>query len=76
MGTENNEDMDKKEQHLQDIPMSKFQILKNVVAVSFGFLFLFTSFQSLTNLQSTLNKDEGIGTGGLSIIYGTLDIYN
>jgi hypothetical protein len=74
METENNEDMDKKEQHLQDIPMSKFQILKNVVAVSFGFLFLFTSFQSLTNLQSTLNKDEGIGTGGLSIIYGTLVI--
>jgi hypothetical protein len=36
MGTENNEDMDKKAQHLQDIPMSKFQILKNVVAVSFG----------------------------------------
>lgn len=74
MGTENNEDMDKKAQHLQDIPMSKFQILKNVVAVSFGFLFLFTSFQSLTNLQSTLNKDEGIGTGGLSIIYGALVI--
>lgn len=72
MGTENNEDMDKKAQHLQDIPMSKFQILKNVVAVSFGFLFLFTSFQSLTNLQSTLNKDEGIGTGGLSIVYGAL----
>lgn len=72
MGTENNEDMDKKAEHLQDIPMSKFQILKNVVAVSFGFVFLFTSFQSLTNLQSTLNKDEGIGTGGLSIVYGAL----
>lgn len=57
---------------VDDIPLTKCQILRNVVAVSFGFLFLFTSFQSLTNLQSTLNKEEGLGTGGLSIIYGAL----
>ncbi|XP_060063155.1 protein unc-93 homolog A-like [Ylistrum balloti] len=54
--------------------MDKRTILKNVVVVSFGFLFLFTSFQSLSNLQSSLNKEDGLGTGGLAIIYGALVI--
>lgn len=52
--------------------MAKRTILKNIVIVSFGFLFLFTSFQSLSNLQSSLNKEDGLGTGGLSIVYGAL----
>ncbi|CAC5397843.1 Protein unc-93 homolog A [Mytilus coruscus] len=52
-------------------PIGKTKILKNVL-VSIGFMFLFTSFQSLSNLQSTLNKDEGLGTGGLSVVYGAL----
>ncbi|XP_069113521.1 protein unc-93 homolog A-like isoform X2 [Argopecten irradians] len=56
----------------EDNQMSKKTILKNVVVVSFGFLFLFTSFQSLSNLQSSLNKEDGLGTGGLSIVYGAL----
>ena len=55
----------------QDFPMTRFQILKNVVIVSIGFVFLFTSFQSLGNLQSSLNKG-GLGTGSLSVIYGAL----
>ncbi|XP_052248265.1 protein unc-93 homolog A-like isoform X2 [Dreissena polymorpha] len=54
------------------LPMSKLRIMKNVFVVSFGFLCLFTSFQSLSNLQSSLNKEEGLGVGGLSIIYGAL----
>ncbi|XP_071173793.1 protein unc-93 homolog A-like isoform X1 [Mytilus edulis] len=53
-------------------PMGTKTILKNVLVVSVGFMFLFTSFQSLSNLQSTLNKEEGLGTGGLSIVYGAL----
>lgn len=57
-----------------DGKMTKFQILKNLVVVSVGFMFLFTSFQSLTNLQSSLNKEDGLGTGGLSIVYGALII--
>ena len=40
--------------------------------ISFGFLFLFTAFQSLQNLQSSLNKDEGLGLASLSVIYGGL----
>ncbi|KAL5021970.1 hypothetical protein ScPMuIL_001125 [Solemya velum] len=53
-------------------PMTKFQILRNVCIVSFGFLLLFTSFGSLSNLQSSLNREDGLGTGGLAIIYGAL----
>ncbi|XP_050399300.1 protein unc-93 homolog A [Patella vulgata] len=52
--------------------MSKFQILKNLFVVSFGFVFLFTAFQSMANLQSSLNKEEGVGTASLSTLYGAL----
>ena len=54
--------------------MTKFQIIKNILVVSFAFLFLFTAFQSLSNLQSSLNREKGLGTVGLSIIYGSLVI--
>lgn len=50
----------------------KRKITKNVFIISFGFLFLFTAFQSLQNLQSSLNKDEGLGLVSLSVIYGAL----
>jgi len=56
------------------IPMTEFQILKNVGVIGLTFMCLFTAFQSLQNLQSTLNKDEGLGTGGLAIVYGSLVI--
>ena len=52
--------------------MTKFQILKNLIVVSIGFLFLFTSFQSLSNLQSSLNREDGLGTTGLAVVYGAL----
>ena len=50
----------------------KRKITKNVFVISFGFLFLFTSFQSLQNLQSSLNKDEGLGLASLCVIYAAL----
>ncbi|XP_052817426.1 protein unc-93 homolog A-like isoform X2 [Mya arenaria] len=53
----------------QEYPMTRLQIIKNLLVVSFGFLFLFTSFQSLANLQSSLNREEGLGTWGLATIY-------
>ena len=54
--------------------MSKGRIIKNLLVVSLGFLCLFTSFQSLSNLQSSLNKEDGLGVGGLATIYGALVI--
>lgn len=65
---------EKKEKIKDDVPFTKFQILRNVFIISCGFLLIFIPFQSITNLQSTLNKEEGLGTGGLAIIYGALII--
>ena len=55
-----------------DINAEKRHIIKNLLVVSFGFLFLFTAFQSLSNLQSSLNKVDGLGVVALSVIYGAL----
>lgn len=55
-----------------DIPMTKRQILKNVLVLSFGFMFLFTAFQSMANLQTSLNKEDGVGAWSLSAIYAAL----
>lgn len=49
--------------------MPKTTIIKNLLIVSIAFFFLFTAFQSLQNLQSSLNKEEGLGTVSLSVIY-------
>ena len=50
----------------------KRHITKNVLVVSFGFLFLFTAFQSLQNLQSSLNQEKGLGLASLCVIYAAL----
>lgn len=56
----------------EEIKREKFKIMKNMLIVSFGFLFLFTAFQSLQNLQSSLNPDKGLGLASLSVIYAAL----
>lgn len=58
--------------YAEPVKMSNMRIIKNLVIISLGFLCLFTSFSSLSNLQSSLNKEEGLGVGGLAIIYGAL----
>ena len=57
-----------------EFSMTKCQIIKNILVVSVAFLFLFTAFQSLSNLQSSLNREEGLGTVGLCVVYGALVI--
>jgi MFS family permease len=52
--------------------MDKMTILKNVFVVSLGFTFLFTAFNSMSNLQTSLNKEEGVGAISLTTIYVTL----
>lgn len=51
---------------------SRRSLLKNVLVVSFGFLLLFTAFQSIQNLQSSINSDQGLGTSSLATIYAAL----
>ncbi|CAG5123752.1 unnamed protein product [Candidula unifasciata] len=52
--------------------MDKRTILKNVFVVSLGFTFLFTAFNSMANLQTSLNKEEGVGAWSMSTIYVSL----
>jgi hypothetical protein len=58
--------------YAEPVKMSQGRIIKNLVVISLGFLCLFTSFSSLSNLQSSLNKEEGLGVGGLAVIYAAL----
>ncbi|XP_036359536.1 protein unc-93 homolog A-like [Octopus sinensis] len=53
-------------------PISKLRIIKNALVLSFGFLFLFTSFQALMNLQSTLNQEADVGLISTAVIYAAL----
>lgn len=47
-------------------------IKKNLFILGLAWVFLFTAFQSMANLQSSLNSENGLGTKSLSIIYITL----
>lgn len=51
---------------------SKYKIYKNLIIISFAWVLLFTAFQSMANLQSSLNNDQDLGTKSLSTIYFTL----
>ncbi|XP_038050547.1 protein unc-93 homolog A-like [Patiria miniata] len=48
------------------------RIYKNLLIICLAFLFLFTAFQALSNLQSSINCDAGLGLASLSTIYATL----
>jgi len=50
----------------------KQKILKNLLVICIAFLLNFISFGGTSSLQSSLNDDEGLGTGSLAIIYGAL----
>ncbi|GIY05250.1 protein unc-93 homolog A [Caerostris extrusa] len=54
--------------------MSRIRILKNLIILCLGFFLLFTSYQSLANLQSTLNIEGDIGIVSQSVIYVSLII--
>lgn len=48
----------------------KNAILKNIIIISIAFTFLFTSYNSMANLQSSINDVDG--TAALSTLYGAL----
>ncbi|XP_064472636.1 protein unc-93 homolog A-like [Ornithodoros turicata] len=56
-------------------PLSaKKQVLRNLVVLSLSFLLLFTAYQSLQNLQSSINAEGGLGTASLAAVYLALVI--
>ena len=54
------------------LKQQKRLIIKNVLIIGFSWILLFTAFQSISSLQSSLNPDGGLGTYSLSTIYVTL----
>ena len=46
--------------------------MKNLIIICIAFLFNFISFGGASSLQSSLNDDQGLGTGSLAIIYASL----
>ena len=49
--------------------MNKCQIVKNFVVLSCGWVCLFTAFNAITNLQTSLNREGGVGVDSLATIY-------
>ncbi|GFY37190.1 protein unc-93 homolog A [Trichonephila inaurata madagascariensis] len=48
---------------------TKFRILKNLVVISSTFLMVFTAYDGLSMLQSTMNKEGNIGTISQAVVY-------
>lgn len=46
--------------------------IRNTYIVSFSFLFVFTAYMAIQNLQSSLNQDAGLGVTSLSCLYGSI----
>jgi hypothetical protein len=68
-----------KEKHLEAAqnpmnygPGESRRIMKNVIVISFGFLSLFTAFQSMASLQSSINSVDGLGPISLASLYAGL----
>ncbi|KAI9554119.1 hypothetical protein GHT06_019391 [Daphnia sinensis] len=55
-----------------EIKQEKMRIWKNVAVISLSFMCLFTAFNSVGNLQSSINADAGLGTTASATIYVAL----
>ena len=54
------------------IKQEKCRIIKNVIVVSVAFMLQFTAFKSMSVLQSSINKVDGLGTWSNTTIYAAL----
>ncbi|GFS30686.1 protein unc-93 homolog A [Nephila pilipes] len=64
METENNKL--RKKEHLN---FSRLRIIKNLTVISSSFVLLFTAYDGLSMLQSTMNKRQGVGTVSQAVVY-------
>jgi hypothetical protein len=51
--------------------LNKRGCYKNLIMLSLAFFFLFCGFNSLANLQSSLNSEAGLGTVSLCVVYAS-----
>jgi hypothetical protein len=52
----------------------KRRILKNILLISVSWLCLFTAFQGLQRLQSSLHRTDGMGVVTMSVLYAALAV--
>lgn len=57
-------------------PKEAYRIWKNVLVIGFAFMIHFTAFWGTSNLQSSINADDALGTFTLAAIYGSLILSN
>lgn len=57
-------------------PKETWRIWKNVLVLGFAFMIHFTAFWGASNLQSSVNADESLGTFTLAAIYASLLLSN
>lgn len=60
--------------YVNDECHSMYFIWKDVLIISLGFLCNFIAFNGLSNVQSSLNSNEGLGSASLGVIYAALII--
>ncbi|XP_032691668.1 UNC93-like protein isoform X2 [Odontomachus brunneus] len=53
-------------------PSERWRIMRNILTISCAFMVNFTAFMGASNLQSSINADQSLGTFTLSAIYGSL----
>lgn len=58
----------------RDLKRVKFIVYKNIFVIGSAWVFLFTAYTSISNLQSSLNSSGGLGTASLSTLYVALII--
>ncbi|XP_076643712.1 UNC93-like protein [Halictus rubicundus] len=57
-------------------PSERWRITRNVLVIGIAFMVNFTAFMGATNLQSSINADQSLGTFTLASIYGSLIFSN
>ena len=58
----------------RDLKKVRLIVYKNVFVIGLAWIFLFTAYTSIANLQSSLNSEGGLGTASLSTLYVALII--
>ncbi|XP_015605265.1 UNC93-like protein [Cephus cinctus] len=57
-------------------PTERWRIMKNILIIGFAFMIHFTAFFGASNLQSSINADNSLGTFTLASIYSSLIFSN
>ncbi|XP_076639930.1 UNC93-like protein [Colletes latitarsis] len=57
-------------------PSERWRIWRNILVIGLAFMVNFTAFMGATNLQSSINADQSLGTFTLASIYGSLIFSN